>query len=102
MRLSVFLLCRSLASITQTFSTEVSILELVRLLLPGPIALDPYADAAENHLLPAPEVDTKLHNISILHGIQPRRHVRLAQPHVIQKRPRRAPDILNMPLTVQV
>ena len=78
------------------------ILELIRLLLPGPITLDPYTDAAEDHLLASPKVNPQLHNISILHSIQPRRHVRLAQAHVVKKRPRRASNILDMPLAVQV
>jgi hypothetical protein len=42
------------------------ILELVGLLLPASVALDPEANATKNHFFSTAKVDTELNNISIL------------------------------------
>jgi hypothetical protein len=45
---------------------RASLLKLIRLLLPGAVALNAYPNTPENHLLAAPEINTQLHNIAVL------------------------------------
>jgi hypothetical protein len=72
------------------------------LLLPGTVALYANTHASKDHLLAASEIDTELYDVAILDSIEPRHHIWLAQPHVIQEGPRRAPHILDMPLPVYI
>lgn len=78
------------------------VLELVRLSLPRAITLDPHADRAENHLLAPSKVNTQLDNVPIFDRIQSGWHVWLAEAHVVQESPGRTPDILDVPLGVDV
>lgn len=78
-----------------------SALEFVGLSLPGSITLDPDANTTENHFLSTSEINAQLHNVPILDGVQLGGHVRLTEPHVVEKGPRRTSHILDIPLTVQ-
>ena len=78
-----------------------SVLEFVRLSLPGSITLDPDANTTENHFLSAPKINAQLHNVPILNGVKLGGHVWLTEPHVVEKGPGRTSHILDIPLTVQ-
>ena len=78
------------------------ILEFIRLLLPGSGTLNPDTNTAENHFLTPAKVDTKLHDVSVFDSVHSRRHIVLAQSHVVQKRPRRTAHIFDMPLSIHV
>jgi hypothetical protein len=44
------------------------LLEIVQSFLPTSITLDPYFDTSKYHLLPTPEIDTKLDYIAVIDG----------------------------------
>jgi hypothetical protein len=60
---------------------------MVGAFLPGSIAFNTDFDTSENHLFSTSEVYAELDNISILHRIQSRLGVWLAEPNVVQKGP---------------
>ena len=69
-KLSVFLLGFTLANRgDETERGEESILELVRLTLPGSITLNPDANTTEDHFLSAAKIDAQLYNVPILDGV---------------------------------
>jgi len=90
-----------LAHTTLQNGSKIS-LELVRLLLPRSITFNSNSNASEDHFFSSTEVDTQLHNITIFNGVQTGHHIRLTQAHVVQKSPRRATNIFNVPLSVHV
>jgi hypothetical protein len=62
-------------------------LEIVRPLLPGPVALNPNFDTSEYHLLSATKVNAQLHDVPVLDREELRFHVWLAQSDVVQEGP---------------
>lgn len=49
-----------------TTGAPQDVLELVQLVLPAAIQLQPHLDAAENHLLAPLKIDSELHHIPII------------------------------------
>jgi hypothetical protein len=76
------------------------ILEFVQPLLPPTVALDTNFDASKNHLFSATKVYSELDDITILYPEGLRLDVRLAQSYVIEKRPRRAFHVFDVPAAV--
>lgn len=74
--------------------------ETVETLLPAAIALHPNLDAAEDDLLSALEVDTKLHDISIVDRERSALHTRTRQANVVQKSTRARFNVLDKPLAI--
>jgi hypothetical protein len=68
--------------------------------LPRPIAFQTDPDASKDHLLTALEVDAQLDNVTVPNRIQPRRHTRRTQTHIVQKGSRGAANVLDVPLAV--
>lgn len=91
--------CHSMPVAVLAFNNS---LEGVELVLPPPIQLHPHLDTSENHLLATLEVDSKLHNIAIVDWERFAFLRWRTQSNVIEKRARRALDILDEPLAILV
>lgn len=78
------------------------LLECVELVLPATVQLQPHLDAAEDHLLSTLEINSELHNVSIVDGEGFALLGRRAQTNVVQKRSGRTLDILDIPFAVLV
>jgi hypothetical protein len=76
------------------------ILKLVWLLLPGSVAFDANPHTAKDHFFSSSEIDTELHNIAVFDRIQTRDHTWLTETHMVQKCPRRAPNVFDVPLSI--
>lgn len=72
-------------------------LEAAWAILPAFIKLNPYFHASEDHLLPSLEINSQLHNISIIHWKWPRLGPGRAEPYMIEKRPGRALHVFDKP-----
>lgn len=54
------------------FYLEGNVLEIIEALLPGSIAFNPYLDTPKYHFFASSEVNTKLHDVSVIYRPWPR------------------------------
>lgn len=81
-------------------NSRCHVLEGIQCFLPTPVAFHSDLDTAENHLLPAAEVDTQLYNVAIFDRKGSGLDAWLTESDVVQKGAGGAFDVFNVPLAI--
>jgi hypothetical protein len=89
--------CTLLKSVRSVREITNYLLEAAWTVLPPFVKLDPYFHTSKDHLLPSFEINSQLHNISIVHRKWPRLGSRRAKSYVIEKCSGRALHVLYEP-----